>query len=112
MPRSFAAVQTHLLRVKARARTRVLRTVRESEDGQAVLELALCIPVLLIVVLGIVDFGRAVNYWNNETHLANLGARFAAVGNWPQECVEKEPGGRERTITKPTLVEYLKCQAS
>lgn len=91
---------------------RLLHTLRESEDGQAVVELALALPVLLIVVLGIVDFGRAVNYWNDENHLANIGARYAAVDSWPEECVEKEPGSKEKTISKPTLAQYLKCQAS
>jgi Flp pilus assembly protein TadG len=78
-----------------------------SEDGQAIVELAFALPILLVVVLGIVDFGRAVNYWNDETHVANLGARFAAVGSWPEKC--KETATRE--VPTPTLVAYLKCQA-
>jgi Flp pilus assembly protein TadG len=86
---------------------RVLRTFYESQDGQAVVELALVIPVLLIVVLGIVDFGKAINYWNDENHLANLGARYAAVGTWPEETCKE--GTKE--FTKPTLVQYLKCRA-
>jgi hypothetical protein len=56
---------------------------RSPEGGQAVVELALALPILLVVVLGIVDFGRAVNYWNDETHVANLAARYAAVGVLP-----------------------------
>jgi Flp pilus assembly protein TadG len=67
---------------------RLLRQLRESEDGQAVVELALALPILLVVVLGIIDFGKAVNYWNDETHVANLTARYAAVGRLPEfgEC--------------------------
>jgi Flp pilus assembly protein TadG len=57
-----------------------------SERGQAAVELALVIPVLLLVVLGIVDFGRAVNYWNDENQIAEAAARILAVGgtgpNW------------------------------
>jgi Flp pilus assembly protein TadG len=82
-----------------------LRTLRESEDGQAVVELALVLPVLLIVVLGIVDFGRAVNYWNDETHLANIAARYAAVGG---------TGGTCKGInysTEHKLTEYILCEA-
>jgi hypothetical protein len=85
---------------------RLCHTRRASEDGQALVELALAVPVLLIVVLGIVDFGRAVNYWNDQTHIANLGARFAAVNSWPESC---EEGGN--TVATPTLVAYVKCQA-
>jgi Flp pilus assembly protein TadG len=65
-------------------------------------ELALAIPILLIVVFGIVDFGRAVNYWNDENHLANLGARYAAVGNLPNYGA---------CSTSTTLVSYLSCEA-
>jgi len=80
----------------------LLLTFRRAEDGQAIVELALALPVLLIVVLGIVDFGRAVNYWNDENHVANLAARYAAVGSLPTSgaC-----GG------KSTLSEYVNCEA-
>jgi Flp pilus assembly protein TadG len=85
---------------------RSFRAFHRSEDGQAIAELALALPVLLLVVLGIVDFGRAVNYWNDENHVANLGARLAAVASWPTSCEE----GTKKLET-PTLVAYLKCQA-
>ena len=75
---------------------------RSPEGGQAVVELALVLPILLVVVLGIVDFGRAVNYWNDETHIANLAARYAAVGHLPM-CKEK---------TMSTLVEFTRCEAA
>ena len=41
------------------------------------------LPVLLLIVLGIVDFGKAFNYWNNATHIAAEGGRYAAVNNKP-----------------------------
>jgi Flp pilus assembly protein TadG len=83
----------------------LFRTFRESEDGQAVVELALALPVLLIVVLGIVDFGRAVNYWNDQTHLANLAARYAAVGSTGGTC-----NGTDYSKGH-TLTEYVQCEA-
>ena len=49
------------------------------ESGQALVEFALVLPLLLTVLLGLIDFGRAFNYWIDETHMANLGARLAAV---------------------------------
>ncbi len=36
-------------------------------------------PVLLSFVFGILDFGRSMNYYNDATHLANEGARWAVV---------------------------------
>jgi len=50
-----------------------------SESGVALIEFALVLPFLLLIVFGMVDLGKAVNYWNDETHLANSAARYAAV---------------------------------
>jgi Flp pilus assembly protein TadG len=79
--------------------------LRRSEDGQALVELALVIPLLLLLVLGIVDFARAVNYWNDENHLANIGARYAAVGVLPTAGTCSGATGTNQ------LVAYLQCQA-
>jgi hypothetical protein len=45
----------------------------------AIVEFALILPLLLILLLLILDFGRAINYWIDTTHLASEGARLAAV---------------------------------
>jgi hypothetical protein len=45
------------------------------------IEFALVLPLLLILVFGVIDVGKAVNYWNDTTHLANDTARYAAVNN-------------------------------
>ncbi len=47
------------------------------------IELALVLPILLFLALGIVDFGRAMNYWNDVNQIAADGARFAAVNRNP-----------------------------
>jgi Flp pilus assembly protein TadG len=83
MPGCFAVVQSRALRAKSCALERLVRTFRKSEDGQALVELALVLPVVLLILYGIVDFGRALNTKNTTNHLANLGARFAAVGTIP-----------------------------
>src|SRR5437870_4225360 len=46
-------------------------------------EMALVLPWLLLLILGMIDFGKAMNYWIDNTHLANEGARMAAVNNNP-----------------------------
>lgn len=48
------------------------------------------IPILLVVVFAVVDFGSAYNYRNDVTHLANQAARFAAVGNCGTGCMSVE----------------------
>jgi Flp pilus assembly protein TadG len=62
-----------------------------AEDGQALVELALVLPVLLMLVFGIAQFGLALNSANDETHLANEVARYATVN--------ENPGGTEKTLT-------------
>src|SRR6266566_9303773 len=54
-----------------------------NERGTALVEFALVLPLLLVLLLGMIDVGKAVNYWNDETHLANEAARYAAVNKNP-----------------------------
>jgi Flp pilus assembly protein TadG len=53
------------------------------ERGVALVEFALVLPLILLLLLGMIDFGKAFNYWNDETHLANEAARQAVVDNCP-----------------------------
>jgi hypothetical protein len=46
-------------------------------------EFALVLPVLLVVLLGMLDFGKAFNYWMDTTHITAEGARYAAVNRKP-----------------------------
>jgi Flp pilus assembly protein TadG len=68
-----------------------------SEDGAALVEFALVLPILALLLFSMLDFGKAFNYWIDETHLANEGARFAAVN--------KSPGGG-------SLQQYIQSQAT
>jgi Flp pilus assembly protein TadG len=54
-----------------------------SESGAAIVEFALILPFLCLMIVLILDFGRAFNYWIDTTHLASEGARLAAVDNAP-----------------------------
>jgi Flp pilus assembly protein TadG len=56
---------------------------KSSEDGAVLVEFALVLPLLLVLLLGVVEFGRVLNYWVDETHLANVAARWAAVDKNP-----------------------------
>jgi Flp pilus assembly protein TadG len=61
----------------------LLRTLTHREDGQALVEFALVAPLLLMILLGIISFGKAFNYWNDANHLSAEGARYAAVNRKP-----------------------------
>ena len=58
------------------------------EKGQALVEFALILPLLLLVIMGVIDLGRALGYKNDLTNLANQGARAAAVNNCPGGCTD------------------------
>jgi Flp pilus assembly protein TadG len=51
------------------------------ESGQSVVEFALIVPLICAIVLILVDFGKAMNYWLDLTRVANEGARLAAVNS-------------------------------
>jgi Flp pilus assembly protein TadG len=49
------------------------------ERGAAMIELALILPLLMILVFGVIEFGRAFNANISLTHAAREGAREYAV---------------------------------
>ena len=57
-------------------------TVRNArrDRGAAAVEFALLLPVLLLLVFGLIDFGRALNAQITLTQAAREGARLAALG--------------------------------
>jgi Flp pilus assembly protein TadG len=68
-------------------------------------EMALVLPWLLLLLLGMIDFGKAMNYWIDNTHLANEGARMAAVNNNPASRLACSSGAGS------TLQDYILQQA-
>lgn len=60
---------------------------RETDQGQTLVETALVLPILLILLFALVDFGRGFYTWLLVTNAAREGARVAAVQS-PQSAVE------------------------
>lgn len=52
---------------------------RKTERGQAMVEMALVVPILILIVFGITEFGRIFNAELIVTNASREGARFAAV---------------------------------
>jgi Flp pilus assembly protein TadG len=77
----------------------------EEQRGQATVEFAIVVSILLLVVVGILFFGRYLNYTIDETHLANIAARFASVNSDPA-CTNNDP-----TACSTTLAQYIQSQA-
>jgi Flp pilus assembly protein TadG len=53
------------------------------EEGVALVEFALVLPMLLLLLFGMLEFGKAFNYWLDANHLANEGVRYAVVNKNP-----------------------------
>lgn len=51
----------------------------KNQKGQALIETALILPLLLILILGIMEFGRGFYLKNTLENAARAGARFAVV---------------------------------
>jgi Flp pilus assembly protein TadG len=61
-------------------RARGAGRARCRDRGAAAVEFALLLPLLLLLVFGIIDFGRAINAQITLTQAARTGARLAALG--------------------------------
>jgi hypothetical protein len=58
---------------------RMLRRLVSSRDGSVILETALMLTMLLVMMFGIIDLGRALFTANNLVSAAREGARYGAV---------------------------------
>jgi hypothetical protein len=61
----------------------------QKERGQAVVEFALLLPLFLIVLFIIIDFGVGISRWTVVTSATREGARIGAVGVSPNEIKSK-----------------------
>jgi Flp pilus assembly protein TadG len=49
--------------------------------GQALVEIALVLPILLLLLFGIIEFGRILNAYIMVSNASREGARYSAVGH-------------------------------
>lgn len=52
---------------------------RSGERGQGLLEFAAVVPIFLLVVMGVIDFGVGLKSWIQITNAAREAARYGAV---------------------------------
>lgn len=62
------------------SRQQVFRRLRRDKQGAQLVEFAILLPILLLLVIGIFEFGRSYFTWIIITNSAREGARAAAVG--------------------------------
>jgi len=59
----------------------MLRRITRGERAQSLVEFAFVVPMLLILVFGIIDFGLGLRAYISVSSATREGARYAAVGN-------------------------------
>jgi len=63
-------------------------SLRKNERGAALLETAITIPIILLITVGIFEFGRAYQTWQVLTNAAREGARIAILVDKTDEEVQ------------------------
>lgn len=71
---------------------------RVRERGQALAEIALCLPVLLLLLLSVVEYGQMMWRQMEVTTAARDGARRAVVAR-----VEDDPNSSVETVVRSSL---------
>ena len=75
--------------------------LRQHSRGQSLVEFALLLPVLIVTLLGMLDFGRAIYAYNAVSEAARNGARVAIVNQTPGDiCLVA--AGRAVALGLPT----------
>ncbi len=62
---------------------------KNGEKGQALVEFALLVPIFLLLLFAIVDFGMGFYSWITVTNSAREGARLGAVLATQQQIVDR-----------------------
>jgi Flp pilus assembly protein TadG len=82
-----------------------IRATRRSDAGQAIIELALVLPLLMLVMMGIIDFAFMLQQYQVVTNAAREGARIGALPEYSPADVQGRvtsylnAGGLHRTPT-------------
>ena len=76
-----------------------MRSRKRRSVGQSLVEFALVLPILLLMLMGILDFGRAIFAYNSLANAARDGARLAIVD---QTAVGGVPVGATEAASQAT----------
>lgn len=82
-----SGILTHMRRLLGR-RSALRRGKSRYDRGQSLVELAVVLPVLLLLVIGMVEFARAWMFQQVITNIAREGARLAVIPTSNQAMVQ------------------------
>jgi Flp pilus assembly protein TadG len=93
------------------------RLLLAREDGQAIVEFALVLPLLMALLLGIVQFGILWNNYETITDAARIGARKAAVArfygdNGASAIAAAKAAATNLDLSAPNAVTVTSCPPS
>jgi len=89
------------------------RSSATSDRGAAAVEFALLLPLLLLIVFGIIDFGRAINAQITITQAAREGARALALGDSDWQTRTQEAAiGLNLNPPSGTITDPFSCPAT
>jgi hypothetical protein len=78
------------------------RALLREDEGAAVVEFALVLPIFLLIVFGIIDFGRAFYTVNNIISAVREGSRYGAILAAPMSTAgQREIRDRVRSVSQP-----------
>ena len=81
---------------------RLARRRGKREDGQSLVEFTLVLPIFLLVLFAIVDFGMAFHAWITVTNSAREGARIGSV-HAPSAAIEQRVRDTSDTLDQGNL---------
>ena len=90
-------------------RRRPWRVRARGQRGAVAVEFALIFPILVLLVLGIIEFGTGFHAWDATQNGAREGARLAAVDASPSEITQRVRGTTS-FLNQSDLTVTIQCQ--
>jgi Flp pilus assembly protein TadG len=90
--------------------SRLRTTLNRHDRGSELVELAIALPIFLVIVAGIMDFGFLFQRWEVLTNAAREGARIGTLPGYSQADVQARvqdyltQGGLTATIPTPSVL--------
>jgi Flp pilus assembly protein TadG len=92
--------------------TRRLRTWREAVAGTAAIEFALCIPIFLVLLVGVIEVGFSMYQAMQVSNAAEAGMIYAAKNGWNAAGITTavtSASGTQGISATPAPVKFCGC---
>lgn len=71
------------------------RRRRSGQSGQSLVELALTMPIVILLIFGVIEFSMALRSYQQLTNATREGARYGSLGSpagsYPADCSSSPP---------------------